>query len=127
LGTNNRQQISLKDIRREALGETVDVEQTRELFDRMSVAGWIHVWLRQRAARGAGQAFSPPSGTRPAGGGAFHTKNACSQRGFVTPEPALAHSAFINIKFIRIVWGPLANAIENNFFFDCCFDERKAK
>jgi Protein of unknown function (DUF3987) len=39
----NRHEISLKDIRREALGESVDVGQTRELVDRMVTAGWVRV------------------------------------------------------------------------------------
>ncbi len=38
---NNRHEISLRDIRREALSESIDVEQARELVDRMIVAGWL--------------------------------------------------------------------------------------
>jgi len=38
---NNKHEVSLKDIRREALGESVDGEQTRDLFDRMVAAGWV--------------------------------------------------------------------------------------
>jgi Protein of unknown function (DUF3987) len=38
---NNRHEVSLRDIRRDALGESVDVEQTRDLFDRMGAAGWV--------------------------------------------------------------------------------------
>jgi hypothetical protein len=36
---NDRHEISLKDIRRDALGGSLDAEQTRDLFDRMVVAG----------------------------------------------------------------------------------------
>jgi hypothetical protein len=38
---NDRHEISLRDIRREALGESVDVEQTRDLVARMVAAGWV--------------------------------------------------------------------------------------
>jgi hypothetical protein len=38
---NDRSELSLKDIRREALGGTVDVEQTRSLVERMVTAGWL--------------------------------------------------------------------------------------
>jgi hypothetical protein len=41
LRANDRHEVSLRDIRREALGEGVDVEQTRDLVDRMIVAGWL--------------------------------------------------------------------------------------
>jgi hypothetical protein len=34
-------QISLRDVRKDALGETVDVEQARDLVDRMVAAGWL--------------------------------------------------------------------------------------
>jgi Protein of unknown function (DUF3987) len=40
---NNRHEVSLRDIRREALGEGVDVEQARDLVDRMAAAGWVRV------------------------------------------------------------------------------------
>src|SRR5262249_27980542 len=38
---NNRMAISLKDIRREAMGGVLDAEQTRDLLDRLVVAGWL--------------------------------------------------------------------------------------
>ncbi len=38
---NDRREISLKDLRREALGESVDTEQTRDLVERMTAAGWL--------------------------------------------------------------------------------------
>jgi hypothetical protein len=41
LRANDRHQISLRDIRREALGESVDVEQARDLVERMIASGWL--------------------------------------------------------------------------------------
>jgi hypothetical protein len=41
IAANNRSAVSLKDIRREALGGALDAEQTRDLFDRLVVAGWL--------------------------------------------------------------------------------------
>jgi Protein of unknown function (DUF3987) len=38
---NNRHEVSLRDIRREALSEAVDVEQARDLIERMTAAGWL--------------------------------------------------------------------------------------
>jgi hypothetical protein len=38
---NNRSAVSLKDIRREALGGALDAEQTSVLLDRLVVAGWL--------------------------------------------------------------------------------------
>jgi Protein of unknown function (DUF3987) len=39
---NDRHEISLKDIRRDALGASIDMEQTRDLIDRMVATGWLH-------------------------------------------------------------------------------------
>ncbi|XIA62194.1 DUF3987 domain-containing protein [Bradyrhizobium sp. TZ2] len=41
LRSNDQHEISLKDIRREALGGSVDVEGTRDLVDRLVIAGWL--------------------------------------------------------------------------------------
>jgi uncharacterized protein DUF3987 len=41
LRANARHEISLKDIRREALGGSVDEQESRELIERMIVAGWL--------------------------------------------------------------------------------------
>jgi Protein of unknown function (DUF3987) len=38
---NNRSAVSIKDIRREALGGALDAEQTRDLLDRLVVVGWL--------------------------------------------------------------------------------------
>ena len=43
LRAHDRHVISLKDIRREALSESVDAEQTRDLVERMIAAGWLRV------------------------------------------------------------------------------------
>jgi hypothetical protein len=39
--SNDRKEISLRDVRKDALGETVDVEQARDLVERMVAAGWL--------------------------------------------------------------------------------------
>jgi hypothetical protein len=41
LRVHDRHAVSLRDIRRDALGETVDVEQARDLVERMIEAGWL--------------------------------------------------------------------------------------
>jgi hypothetical protein len=38
---NGRMEISLKNLRREALGGALDAEQTGNLLDRLVVAGWL--------------------------------------------------------------------------------------
>jgi hypothetical protein len=38
---NERDELSLRDIRREALAHSIDVEETRNLVDRMIAAGWL--------------------------------------------------------------------------------------
>jgi hypothetical protein len=38
---NDQHEVSLRDIRRDALAHSVDVEQTRDLVDRMVKAGWL--------------------------------------------------------------------------------------
>jgi hypothetical protein len=40
---NNKHQISVKDIRREALGQKFNAEQTTALMDRLVKAGWLRV------------------------------------------------------------------------------------
>ena len=39
--THGREQVSLMDVRREALGGSLDAEQTEDLLDRMEMAGWL--------------------------------------------------------------------------------------
>ena len=39
---NDRMEVSLKDVRREALAGTLDAEQTRDLLDRLVAVGWLH-------------------------------------------------------------------------------------
>jgi hypothetical protein len=39
--THRVREISVKDVRREALGHSLDAEQTHELLDRMVMAGWL--------------------------------------------------------------------------------------
>jgi hypothetical protein len=39
--THGREQVSLMDVRREALGGSRDAEQTEALLDRMEMAGWL--------------------------------------------------------------------------------------
>jgi hypothetical protein len=41
LRSSGHREVSLKDIRREALGGSIDVEQTRDLVARMVAAGWL--------------------------------------------------------------------------------------
>ena len=41
IAANNRSAVSLKDIRREALGGSRDADQTRDLLDRLVRAGWL--------------------------------------------------------------------------------------
>jgi hypothetical protein len=48
---NDRHEISLKDIRRDALGGSLDAEQTRDLFDRMVVAGWLQAEISMTGGR----------------------------------------------------------------------------
>jgi hypothetical protein len=43
IAANNRAAVSLKDIRREALGGALDAEQTRDLLDRAVAAGWLRL------------------------------------------------------------------------------------
>jgi hypothetical protein len=43
IAANNRSAVSLKDIRREALGGALDAEQTRDLLDRAVAAGWLRL------------------------------------------------------------------------------------
>jgi hypothetical protein len=38
---HGRERVSLMDVRREALGGSLDAEQTEALLDRMEVAGWL--------------------------------------------------------------------------------------
>jgi len=38
---HNRREISLKDARREALGQSLDADETQELLDRLVTAGWL--------------------------------------------------------------------------------------
>jgi hypothetical protein len=38
---HGREQVSLMDVRREALGGSLDAEQTQDLIDRMEAAGWM--------------------------------------------------------------------------------------
>ena len=38
---NGRTEVSLKDVRREAVGGILDAEQTRDLIDRLETAGWL--------------------------------------------------------------------------------------
>jgi Protein of unknown function (DUF3987) len=40
---NHCEQVSLKDIRREALGGALDAEETHDLLDRMETAGWLRL------------------------------------------------------------------------------------
>jgi hypothetical protein len=48
---NDRHEISLKDIRRDALGGSLDAEQTRDLFDRMVAAGWLQAEISVTGGR----------------------------------------------------------------------------
>ena len=43
IAANNRSAVSLKDIRREALGGALDAERTHALLDRAVAAGWLRV------------------------------------------------------------------------------------
>jgi Protein of unknown function (DUF3987) len=40
---NHREQVSLKDVRREALGGALDAEQAHDLLDRMVATGWLRL------------------------------------------------------------------------------------
>jgi hypothetical protein len=48
LRVHDRHVVSLRDIRREALSESVDVQQARELVERMVDAGWLRAEERQK-------------------------------------------------------------------------------
>jgi hypothetical protein len=48
---NDRHEISLKDIRRDALGGSLDAKQTRDLFDRMVAAGWLQAEISMTGGR----------------------------------------------------------------------------
>jgi hypothetical protein len=43
--------VSLKDIRREALGGSLDADQTRDLLDRLVVAGWLRLEKTETGGR----------------------------------------------------------------------------
>jgi hypothetical protein len=43
--------VSLKDIRREALGGSLDADQTRDLLDRLEVAGWLRLEKTETGGR----------------------------------------------------------------------------
>jgi hypothetical protein len=43
--------VSLKDIRREALGGSLDADQTRDLLDRLVVAGWLRLERTETGGR----------------------------------------------------------------------------
>jgi len=43
IAANNRSTVSLKNIRREALGGALDAEQTRDLLNRAVAAGWLRL------------------------------------------------------------------------------------
>jgi hypothetical protein len=48
---NRLSSISLKDIRREALGGSLDADQTRDLLDRLEVAGWVRLEKTETGGR----------------------------------------------------------------------------
>ena len=48
---NRLSAVSLKDIRREALGGSLDAEQTRDLLDRLEVAGWLRLEKTETGGR----------------------------------------------------------------------------
>ena len=43
--------VSLKDIGREALGGTLDADQTRDLFDRLVAASWLRLEKTETGGR----------------------------------------------------------------------------
>jgi hypothetical protein len=43
--------VSLKDIRREALGGSLDADQARDLMDRLAVAGWLRLEKTETGGR----------------------------------------------------------------------------
>ena len=49
--TNQRTEVSLLDIRREALGRRIDAEQTRSLLDGLVRAGWLKLVTTKTAGR----------------------------------------------------------------------------
>ena len=49
--THNRREISLKDARREALGQSLDADETQELLDRLVKAGWLRKIITQTDGR----------------------------------------------------------------------------
>jgi hypothetical protein len=48
---NRSSVVSLKDIRREALGGSLDADQTRDLLDRLAVAGWVRLEKTETGGR----------------------------------------------------------------------------
>ena len=51
LAANRRAEVSLMDIRREALSQRVDAKQTRSLLDSMVRAGWLKLVTTKTAGR----------------------------------------------------------------------------
>ena len=51
LAANRREVVSLMDIRREALGQRLDAEQTRGLLDGLVRAGWLRLVTTKTAGR----------------------------------------------------------------------------
>ena len=49
--TNRKPEVSLLDIRREALGRRIDAEQTRSLLDGLVRAGWLNLVTRKTGGR----------------------------------------------------------------------------
>ena len=49
---NQHSEISLKDIRRNALGHTLDAEQTERLLDRLVTAGWLRMEIEKPTGAG---------------------------------------------------------------------------
>ena len=50
---NGHTEVSLKDVRREAVGGILDAEQTRDLIDRLETAGWLRPKNRNRRTSAA--------------------------------------------------------------------------
>jgi hypothetical protein len=49
--SHDRKEISLKDARREALGQSLDADQTQSLLHRLVLAGWLRESITQTAGR----------------------------------------------------------------------------
>jgi hypothetical protein len=48
---HNKNEISLKDVRREALSQSLDADQTQALLDGLMKAGWLHETTTPTAGR----------------------------------------------------------------------------